>query len=190
MSASAKTGTAQPGACLVLLGRIGAAQGLRGELRITTFTESPDNIAAYGPLRDAKGRSFEIETLRGLKGTQVVVRLAGVDDRTAAEALNGVELFIDKALLPATDEDEWYFEDLIGLKAVAPDGSEIGEIASVQNFGAGDLLEIRLSGSQGTVFLPFTEAAVPEVDIKAGRLTVIMPEEIEAGPDEHEEPPQ
>jgi 16S rRNA processing protein RimM len=190
MNASAKTGTAQLGAGLVLLGRIGAAQGLRGELRITTFTESPENIAAYGPLRDAKGRSFEIETLRALKGAQVVVRLAGVDDRTAAEALNGVELFIDKALLPETEENEWYYEDLIGLKAVSSEGSEIGVIASVQNFGAGDLLEIRLSGSQGTIFLSFTEAAVPDVDIKAGRVIVIMPEEIEAGPEEHEDTPQ
>lgn len=184
MSFSEKTGPAQSDAGLVLLGRIGAAQGLRGEVRIATFTESPDNIAAYGPLRDSKGRSFVIEALRPLKGALVVVRLAGVDDRTAAEALNGVELFVEKARLPEPDENEWYHDDLIGLKAVTPEGAEIGEITAVQNYGAGDLLEIRLSGGRQTAFVAFTEAAVPEVDIKAGRLVVVMPQEIDASEDE------
>ena len=180
MSESEKTGSPRASAGLVLLGRIGAAQGLRGEVRITTFTEIPENIAAYGPLRDAKGRSFIIETLRPAKGTQVVVRLGGIDDRSAAEALNGVELYIEKALLPEPEEGEWYFDDLIGLKAISLEGAEIGEIASVQNFGAGDLLEIRLSEGRRIVFVPFTQAAVPEVDVKAGRVVVIMPEEIDA----------
>jgi 16S rRNA processing protein RimM len=180
MSSSESTGPAQPDAGLVLLGRIGAAQGLRGEVRIATFTESPDNIAAYGALRDGKGRSFTIEALRPLKGALVVARLAGVNDRTAAEALNGVELFVEKARLPEPDENEWYYDDLVGLKAVSPEGAEIGEIAAVQNFGAGDLLEIRMSDGRQMAFVAFTEAAVPEVDIKAGRVIVLMPQEIDA----------
>jgi 16S rRNA processing protein RimM len=176
MSADDKTG---PGAGLVLLGRIGAAQGLRGEVRIATFTESPENIAVYGPLVDTKGRSFTIEALRPLKDALVVARLAGVNDRSAAEALSGVELYVEKARLPEPDADEWYYDDLIGLKAIAPDGAQIGEIAAVQNFGAGDLLELRLAENRRTVFVPFTEAAVPEVDISAGRVIVVMPEEID-----------
>lgn len=183
MSESEKTGSPETSAGLVRLGRIGAAQGLRGEVRIATFTESPENIAAYGPLVDAKGRGFTIETLRPLKGALVVARLSGIDDRAAAEALSGVELYVEKARLPEPDSGEWYYSDLIGLKAVAPDGAEIGEIASVQNFGAGDLLEIRLTQNQRTMFVPFTEAAVPEVDVKAGRVLVVMPEEIDAPED-------
>ena len=180
MNASEKTESPQARDGLVLLGRIGAAQGLRGEVRIATFTESPENIAAYGPLVDAGGRSFTIESVRPLKGAVVVARLAGVGDRTAAEALNGVELHVEKTRLPPPDDNEWYYDDLIGLKAVAPDGTEIGEIGAVQNFGAGDLLEIRLAGVGGQmVFVPFTEAAVPVVDIKAARVVVIMPEEID-----------
>jgi 16S rRNA processing protein RimM len=184
MNSSEKTGPAQSDAGLVLLGRIGAAQGLRGEVRIATFTESPDNIAAYGPLRDSKGRSFTIEALRPLKGALVVARLAGVADRTAAEALNGVELFVERARLPVPDENEWYYDDLVGLKAVSPEGAEIGKITAVQNFGAGDLLEIRISGSPQTALVAFSEAAVPEVDIKAGRVVVVMPQEIDVSDEE------
>ncbi len=184
MSANDKTGSPAASAGLVPLGRIGAAQGLRGEVRTTTFTESPENVAAYGPLVDAKGRSFTIETLRHVKDALVVARLTGIDDRTAAESLNGVELYVEKARLPEPDENEWYYDDLIGLKAVTPEGAEIGEIAAVQNYGAGDLLEIRLAGSRQTVFVAFTEAAVPDVNINAGRATVIMPEEIDEPADE------
>lgn len=167
------------GASLVLLGRVSAAQGLRGEVRVTSFTEDPEGIAAYGPLTDQNGRSFTIESLRVIKGGVLAVRLAGVEDRGTAEKLKGTELYVDKSRLPATDDNEWYWDDLIGLRAQSPGGEEIGEIVAVQNYGAGDLLEIRPAGTRQTVLVPFTEAAVPEVDISQGCLTVILPEEFD-----------
>ena len=131
----------------ILLGRIAGAHGIRGEVLIKTFTEAPENIGAYGPLSDASGtRTFKIKSVRATpKG--VVARLAGVDDRNAAEALKGIELYVERARLPAAAEGEFYHADLIGLTAVDGDGKPIGEIVAVQNFGAGDLLEIRLAGS-------------------------------------------
>ena len=161
---------------LVLLGRIKAAQGLGGEVRITSFTESPQNIAAYGPLIDKQGRIFTIEALRVIKGSVLAARLAGVGDRSSAEALKGVELYVEKSRLPDAEDDEWYHDDLLGLRAEAQDGTEIGEVVAVQNYGAGDILEIRLTGSRDTALVPFTEQAVPKVDVKAGRIVVILPE--------------
>jgi 16S rRNA processing protein RimM len=170
---------AEPGAERVLVGRVSAAQGLRGEVRVTSFTEVPENIAAYGPLTDQSGKSVAIDTLRVIKGSVLAVRLAGVADRTAAEKLKGTELYVDKAKLPETDENEWYWDDLVGLRVEAPGGEEIGEVAAVQNYGAGDLLEIRLKDSRDTVFVMFTEQAVPEVDIDGGRVVVVLPEEFD-----------
>ncbi len=105
----------------------------------------------------------------------VVARLEGVSDRNAAEALKGVELYVDRDKLPAAAEGEFYHADLIGLAAVDPQGKRLGEIVAVQNYGAGDLLEIRLTGAGKTELVPFTEATVPEVDIAAGRVVVAMP---------------
>jgi 16S rRNA processing protein RimM len=119
-----------------------------------------------------------------IKGGVLAARLAGVADRTTAESLKGTPLYVEKSRLPAPEEDEWYYDDLIGLKALAPDGAEIGEIAAVQNYGAGDLLEIRLRGGRQTVLVPFTQAAVPEVDVKAGRAVIVMPEDVDEPADE------
>jgi 16S rRNA processing protein RimM len=176
MTSPKKTGSQNGRAGLVLLGRIKAAQGLRGEVRITSFTELPESIAAYGPLTDQAGRQFTIESLRVIKGSVLAARLSGVDDRSAAEALKGTELYVDKAKLPATEEDEWYYDDLVGLTAEAEDGVEIGKVIAVQNYGAGDLLEIRLKDSRQTTFVPFTETAVPKVDLAGGRVVVVLPE--------------
>jgi 16S rRNA processing protein RimM len=164
---------------LVLLGRINAAQGLRGEVRITSFTEDPESIVGYGSLTDGEGRSFTIESLRVIKGSVLAARLSGVADRTAAEKLKGTELFVDKALLPPAGENEWYYDDLVGLKAETPDGEVIGDIAAVQNYGAGDLLEIRSRGSKETLLIPFTETTVPKVDVAGGRVVVVLPDEVD-----------
>jgi 16S rRNA processing protein RimM len=176
---------------MVLLGRISGAQGLRGEVRIATFTETPENIAAYGPLTASDGRTFRITALRPHKGANVVARLEGVTDRTGAELLRGLELFVARDCLPPAEDGEWYVSDLIGLPAFTPDGAEMGIVTSMQNFGAGDLLEIRppaASGEEGkvqaTLLVPFTEAAVPEVDITGRRVVVVLPEEIDAGAEE------
>ena len=156
----------------VLLGRISGAQGLKGEVVIHSFAEHPEDIAAYGPLSDAEGRrTFELNVVRvAEKG--VIARVAGVADRTEAERLKGTELWIERERLPEADEGEFYYADLVGLRAMAPDGSEIGEVVAVQNYGAGDLLEIRLEGTRRTELVAFTDAFVPEVDLEAGRVVV------------------
>lgn len=159
----------------VLLGRIAGAHGIRGDVLIKTFTAAPESIAAYGLLSDADSlRSFKIESARGTsKG--VVARLAGIEDRDAAEALRGTELYLDRDRLPAAAEGEFYQADLIGLAAVDLAGKTLGEIVAVQNFGAGDLLEIRRSGVSRTELIPFTEANVPNVDLAAGLVVVVVP---------------
>jgi len=176
--------TGSPKSARILLGRISGAHGIRGEVVIHAYTVTPESIGAYGPVFDKAGtRSFEIASARATpKG--VVARLKGVGDRTAAEALKGVELYVNRDRLPAAAEGEFYHADLIGLAAVAPEGMQIGEIVAVQNFGAGDLLEIRLAASGKIELVPFTEAVVPEIDIAAGRAVVAMPA---ASGDEEEE---
>jgi len=176
--------TGSPKSARILLGRISGAHGIRGEVVIHAYTVTPESIGAYGPVFDKAGvRSFEVASARATpKG--VVARLKGVGDRTAAEALKGVELYVNRDRLPAAAEGEFYHVDLIGLAAVDPEGKQIGEIVAVQNFGAGDLLEIRLAASGKIELVPFTEAVVPEIDIAAGRAVVAMPA---ASGDEEEE---
>jgi 16S rRNA processing protein RimM len=163
----------------VCVAQIGAAHGVRGEVRLWTFTADPMAITHYGPLETEDGkRSFEIETVRPARA-HLVARFKGVDDRSAAERLTNMKLFVPRARLPETEEHEYYHADLIGLRAEDEDGNEIGAVIAVHNFGAGDILEIQpLSG--GAMMLPFTETVVPEVDIKGGRIVIVLPEETEA----------
>jgi 16S rRNA processing protein RimM len=160
----------------VLLGEIGAAQGLKGEVRLRSYTQEPAGIMTYGPLEDEEGRLIEIESLRATPKA-LIARIKGVATREAAEALNGAKLYIDRARLPARDEEEWYHSDLIGLSAVAPDGTAIGTVVAIHNFGAGDLIEVKPSGGGATLLVPFTAQAVPEVDLEGGRLVIVPPEE-------------
>jgi 16S rRNA processing protein RimM len=164
----------------MLLGRIAGAHGIRGEVLIKAFTERPEDIAAYGPLDDGGGRTFQIETAR-VTPKGVVARIGGVGDRNAAEALKGAQLYVDRERLPAPDEGAFYHADLIGLVAVDPEGRPLGEIVGVHNYGAGDLLELRLAGSGKTELLPFTEAFVPVVDLSARRVVVLLPGGEDAG---------
>jgi 16S rRNA processing protein RimM len=158
------------------LGRITGAHGLKGEVRVESYTAAPEDIAAYGPLSDESGaRSFKFASLRMVKDGNIVARLASVPDRAAAESLRGVRLFVRREDLPAPADDEWYYADLIGLKALTADGELIGEVASIQNFGAGDLLEIRLVENIKTTFVPFTTQCVPQVDVKLGLLVINPP---------------
>ena len=156
----------------ILVGVIGAAQGLRGEVRVKPFTEDPMAIAEYGALYGADGRRFEILDHRVAK-TVVVVRFRGINDRTAAEALKGLELFIDRSSLPddELEEDEYFHADLEGLEAWDGEGRFWGRVSGVLDFGGGDLLELRDAGKKPVV-IPFTLAAVPKVDLKAGRILV------------------
>jgi 16S rRNA processing protein RimM len=158
----------------VLLGRIAGAHGIRGEVLIRSFTERPEDIAAYGPLGDGGSRTFQIESARATaKG--VVARLSGIADRNAAEALKGTELYVERDRLPAAEEGAFYHADLIGLAAVDPEGRPLGEIVAVHNYGAGDLLEVRLAESGRTEFVAFTQAFVPEIDLAGGRAVVVLP---------------
>lgn len=164
----------------VLLGRILGPHGVRGEVVIRTFTAAPESIAAYGSLCDETGaRAVTIESVRATaKGT--IARLAGVSDRNAAEALKGLDLYVPRDRLPPAGEEEFYLADLIGLAVVDPAGSGIGEIVAAHNFGAGDLIEIKLIGSARTEFVPFNDACVPEIDIAGGRVVVVIPPATEA----------
>ena len=146
---------------------IGAAHGIKGELRVKTFTGDPLALADYGLLYTKDGRSLEIASIRPANEV-VVVRFKGVNDRNAAEALTNVELFIDRSALPDdADNGEFYHIDLMGLEVRDETGAKVGKVIAVQNFGGGDILDIQYQGRKG-VLIPFTEAAVPVVDIKGG----------------------
>ena len=166
----------------VCVARIGAAHGVRGEVRLWSFTEVPEAIADYGPLETEDGqRRFEIAHLRAAKD-HFVARLKDVDDRDAAEALRNLDLYVARERLPAIDEeDTFYVADLVGLDAVTADGDTLGKVTTVHNFGAGDIIEIKPAAGAAPLMLSFTAANVPAVDVKAGRIVVTVPEEIEAG---------
>ncbi|AOG07744.1 ribosome maturation factor RimM [Bosea sp. RAC05] len=160
---------------LILLGVIGAAHGIKGEVRIKAFTGDPLAIADYGPLTDEKGRRFEIAEIRPAKEV-VVARLKGITSREAAESLNGVNLFVSRDKIPAPeDEDEFLQADLIGCAVVGPDGVVLGTVTTVANYGAGDLLDILLPDGR-SVLMPFTKAFAPRIDIAARRIEAVPPE--------------
>lgn len=157
---------------LVCLGRIGGPHGVRGAVHIQTFTERPEDVAAYGLLvSETGGRSYRLTVQKRAK-SGVIARIDGIDDRGAAQALKGVLLFVDREVLPAAGTDEFYHADLIGMKAVGVDGAPLGEIIAVQNFGAGDVLELRAANSGKTIMVPFSQDVVPTVDM-AGRVVRI-----------------
>ncbi len=164
---------------LIALGVFGAPQGVKGELRVKSYAQKPADIAAYGPLTDARGeRRFALSIVRPLKDDMLVGRLAGVATREAAAELTGVELFARRDQLPAPVEDEFYYDDLVGLSAVTREGVVIGRVVAVTSYGAGDILEI--AGADGaTMLLPFSKAIVPEIDFTGERLVVEPPAEIE-----------
>ncbi|MDP3603408.1 MAG: ribosome maturation factor RimM [Bosea sp. (in: a-proteobacteria)] len=160
---------------LILLGVIGAAHGIKGEVRIKAFTGDPLAIADYGPLTDEKGRRFEIAEIRPAKEV-VVARLKGITSREAAESLNGVNLFVSRDKIPAPeDEEEFLQADLIGCAVVGPDGVVLGTVTTVANYGAGDLLDILLPDGR-SVLMPFTKAFAPRIDIAARRIEAVPPE--------------
>ncbi|MGH6817509.1 MAG: ribosome maturation factor RimM [Methylovirgula sp.] len=164
----------------VLVGRIGATHGVSGAVRLLSFTEGPQAIGTYGVLTDAQGARFEIVALRPLKDDLVIAHFAGIATREAAEALNGTELYVARTSLPAAAEEEFYHADLIGLAAHNPAGEHIGRVVNMLNFGGGDILEIEPRDRGETLLVPFTKEAVPSIDVKAGRIVILSPVEIEA----------
>lgn len=169
----------------VCLAQIGAAHGVRGDVRIKLFSDDEAALTQYGPLTSADGkRSFEILSAR-LSKTVYVCRIKGLTDRDAAESLNGTLLYADRDLLPLLDEEEFYHSDLIGLVAKLENGSELGTISAVHDFGAGDLLDIVPPRGKG-IYLPFTREAVPSIDLDAGFVTVVPPDGLLDVPDADE----
>jgi 16S rRNA processing protein RimM len=155
----------------VLLGIVAAPHGVRGLVRIRSFTDDPMAVAGYGPLSDESGnKRFTIEALSASRGA-VLARIEGVADRNAAEALRGLKLYIERERLPATGEKEWYEADLIGLSAIGKDGRDWGKVVAFHDFGAGSLMEV-----SGGVMLPFTDEAVPEIDVENRKVIVDPPE--------------
>ena len=166
----------------ICLGVITGAHGVQGAVRIKSFTQVAEDIGAYGRLSDAAGgRQFELRVERATaKG--LIAKIGGINDRTAAEALKGTELYVERGQLPALnedvgeddDEDEFYFTDLIGLPVERSDGSKLGTVKWMNNFGAGDVMEIELDAG-GLVVIPFTKSAGPLVDLAAGRIVADPP---------------
>ena len=157
---------------LVCLGQIGAPHGVRGEVRLRSFTAEPEAIAAYGALQTEDGRAIEIESLRPVKD-HFVAALAGVHDRDAAARLASTKLYVPRERLPQlADPEEFYHSDLIGLTVVDHAGQKLGSVVAIHNFGAGDLIELRLDASSKTELLAFNDANVPSVDIAGGKLVL------------------
>jgi len=173
----------------VLMGIVGAPHGVRGQLRVNAFTADPLALGDYGPLHDRNGNIYEFSELRRAKNV-VVVTFKGVSSRAQAEALNGVELFIERERLPddTLEEDEFFIADLVGLYTIDEGGTITGRVVAVHNFGADDMLEVKPAGGGRSALYPFTRAVIPDVDLTAGRLVLVPPGEIEIRPDAEEEP--
>jgi 16S rRNA processing protein RimM len=158
----------------VCIGIVTGPHGVQGAVRIKSFTEAPEDIAHYGPLADETGaRSFELRLIGTGKGV-VIARLSGVEDRNRAEALRGLRLYLPRSALPQTEAEEYYHADLIGLEAVLGDGTPVGQVRAIHDFGAGDTLELARLGAP-PLMVPFTRAVVPSVDLAAGRLVLDPP---------------
>jgi 16S rRNA processing protein RimM len=159
----------------ICVAQIGGAHGLRGEVRLKSFTADPMAVRDYGPLTTEDGSAtFELEAVRPAKG-HLIARFRGVGDRSTAERLVNVRLFVPRERLPVPAPDEFYHADLIGLCAVTADGTDIGIVVAIHDFGAGDILELQPRSGGTTIMVPFTAEFVPSVEIASGRIVVLAP---------------
>lgn len=158
----------------ICIGAFAGAHGVRGEARVKCFTEAPESIAAYGPVTgEDGGRSFRLVVIRMLKPDLALVRAPEIASREDAQSLAGTRIYVERSALPATGEDEFYFEDLIGLSAFTDDGAPAGRVAAVHNFGAGDILELGPApGRERPLLIAFTRDIVPAIDLAAGRIVI------------------
>jgi 16S rRNA processing protein RimM len=158
----------------VCVGVVTGAHGVRGAVRLKSFTAEPEGVASYGPVEDEPGqRRFALQLIGNAKGV-LIARIPGVDDREKADAMRGMRLYLPRAALPPIDDEEFYHADLIGLAACLSGGTPVGRVRAVHDFGAGDTLEIQRSAGQ-PVMVPFTRAVVPVVDVAGGRITIDPP---------------
>ena len=154
----------------ILLGRILGPHGLKGEVKIKSFTEDPLDVASYGALNVPDGRRFKLERAR-MQGDIVIAGIKGIDDRNVAETLKGLDLSVTRDDLPETENGEFYQADLVGLPVFDPAGDEVGEVVGFQHFGAGDLIEISRAGGR-TSLIPFANGMVPHIDVENGRIVL------------------
>lgn len=165
------------------VGAVAGAHGVRGQVRIKSFTAEPADVAAYGPVEVEDGtRRFKLQVVGEAKGL-VIVRLDGIGDRDSAEALKGVALYVPRERLPGTGEDEFLYSELTGLEARSAEGAVLGRVKGVADFGAGELVDVELAAG-GSLMVPFTREAVPEVNVRGGWLAIVPPE---FAPDDEEE---
>lgn len=171
---------------LILVGRVSGGFGVRGEVRIGTYTEDPMALARYRTLlREDGSPALTVATARPAKGG-IVARCPEVTSKEAADALRGLRLYVPRDVLPSPDEDEFYLADLIGLAAETAEGEAVGRVKAVHNFGAGDILEIDPGAGRPTLYLPFTREVVPEVRLGEGRVIVAPPAEVAGEPEDED----
>ena len=162
----------------ICVGTVSGPKGLDGSLRIRSYTTQPEDITSYGPVSDKTEKNhYDIHILQSTK-KGLVVKISGIEDRDAAEAIKGLDLYVSRGSLPELDEGEFYFSDLIGLDAVNLNGSLIGKVKSVDNFGAGNVMELEMRDGNFRS-LPFSLDVVPVVDIAGGRVVVKPPTELD-----------
>ncbi|HRY07010.1 MAG TPA: ribosome maturation factor RimM [Hyphomicrobiaceae bacterium] len=171
----------------ILLGEITGAHGIRGEVLVRSYTGDPEAIGDYGALTDEKGASpLTLKVLRMTPKGAIVARIKGVVDRNGAEALKGRKLYVARQAMPEpNDEEDFYYADLIGLAAIDEAADALGKVIAVQNYGAGDLLEIRWHATGKSELIPFTKACVPRIDLVARQVIIALPELVEAEPPEN-----
>ncbi len=171
---------------LLLVGVVGAARGLKGEVRIKSFTANPADIGSYGELTDEAGNACYKIKVTGKHKESVLARIEGVEDRTAAEKVRGLKLFVRREQMPKLEKDEFYFSELVGLDAVLVDGKKWGRVVLADDFGAGPVLEVVLASGKNEM-VPFTLDVVPEVDLEKGLIVVIPPEGLLVRPEDEEQ---
>ncbi|ADO41275.1 ribosome maturation factor RimM [Ketogulonicigenium vulgare] len=160
----------------IVLGQIAGSFGVRGDLRLKSFCAIPEDIAIYTPLYTDDGRVFRVVVITGQTNGALVARIEGISSKEEADALRGQNLSADRDRLPNLPDDEFYHSDLIDLEVLDTGGAILGRVKTVLNHGAGDILEVQLTGKPATALLPFTLAIVPTVDLKAGRIIADPPE--------------
>ncbi|MBN8530840.1 MAG: 16S rRNA processing protein RimM [Alphaproteobacteria bacterium] len=172
-----------PESSLVCIGKITGVHGVRGAVKVASYTEEPESVAAYGMLHDAAGKPLFHLKVTSVNDGGVIAAISGVEDRDAAEALKGLELYVPRSALPETEENQFYETDVIGLPVFDEAGGRVGVVKAFHQYGAGTVIEIKPETGQ-EILLPFRNEFVPVVDVKAGRLVVALPEEVEARPEE------
>jgi len=172
---------------MILLGAIAGVHGVKGEVKVKSFTADPLAIAAYGPLYDERGRAFALKLAsKAAKDSIVIARIDGIADRNAAEALKGRRLYAPREALPEIEAaDEFYVTDLVGLGVEDQSGEHYGKVTAVEDYGAGPMLSIG-GGAAGGFDLPFTDGFVPMVDLKAGRIVIALPGDFFTAPNKDE----